>query len=489
VRAVGQPVLAALGLRGDKYLLLQRLAPEGVEGEENAFVLGTTHLKAGLSARFEERRAKEAHVLLEVLGRFLRREDEAVVLAGDLNAHPSPIAQDAEGERLMPLALPVLMEHGGFRCAYTQVAGAPPTYTYWAGWTNRDVKTTFDHVLLRGGLMATAALAMPDAALLSTSACRLPNSQYPSDHLSLVVELGWGGGQASGQASGQAAGLDGHVQDGAHLAMQASATAGGAREIIIDTPETFSSLVTEQTTGGKVWDAAVALFEYLEARPHLLSGQPSVLECGAGTGWLGMSLAARHELSDVVLTEMVQGGALRWLDYNVQRNRDAGVPLKAVRTVALDWAWMSESAEAGRPAACAELLSTSWDLVLGSDLVYNDAGVTMLPRVFAALAKPRATILYAHTFNRFEFLDRDFLKALRAQGLRYREVWPITNEGAAPGHGNPAVASGEGGTNAANVDQDADEGSECSFSGELFPEFRLAVLLIERECDHRAELS
>ena len=119
------------------------------------------------------------------------------------------------------------------------------------------------------------------------------------------------------------------------------------REISVASSEAFASVVTEQTTGGKVWDAAVHLLGYLEAHPHYLVGRPAVLECGAGTGWLGMSLAARHDLSEMVLTEMVQGGALRWLDYNVQRNRDAGVPLTTVRTAALDWAWMDQGAHQG----------------------------------------------------------------------------------------------------------------------------------------------
>ena len=270
-------------------------------------------------------------------------------------------------------------------------------------------------------------------------------------------------------------------------AVRASAAADGMREIMreisVASSEAFASVVTEQTTGGKVWDAAVHLLGYLEAHPHYLIGRPSLLECGAGTGWLGMSLAARHDLSEVVLTEMVQGGALRWLDYNVQRNRDAGVPLTTVRTAALDWAWMDQGANAC-PAACVELLSTRWDLVLGSDLVYNEAGVSMLPCVLAALAQPRTRILYAHTFNRFEFLDCDFLKALRAQGLRYREVWPISDEGTEPAHGTLAAPRGDAEANA--------DGSECSFTGELFPELRLAVLLITRESrdadgDHRGE--
>lgn len=159
-----------------------------------------------------------------------------------------------------------------------------------------------------------------------------------------------------------------------------------APEISIDSAQEFASLVTEQTTGGKIWDAAVMLLEFLEAQPERLGGRPTVIELGAGTGWLGMTLASRRDLSAMVLTEMVQGGALSWLDRNVQRNRDAGVPLASVRTAPLDWSWIvdeptsaaADLAAAERPAAFAELLDTHWDVVLGSDLVYNEAGVQML---------------------------------------------------------------------------------------------------------------
>ena len=86
-----------------------------------------------------------------------------------------------------------------------------------------------------------------------------------------------------------------------------------------------------------------------------------------------MTLASRYDLSKVVLTEMVQGGALAWLDNNVRRNREAGLQLADLSTAALDWSWIDEP-----PPECATVLDAQWDLVLGSDLVYNEVGVQML---------------------------------------------------------------------------------------------------------------
>ena len=237
-------------------------------------------------------------------------------------------------------------------------------------------------------------------------------------------------------------------------------------EVTVADNAEFLAVVSEQTTGGHVWDAAIHLLQFFEARPELLGGRPSVLELGAGTGFLGMTLSTRFDLHQMVLTEMVQGGALEWLDHNVARNREAGLPLADVRTAALDWSWIGEESSAGEDGqrALAELLSTEWDVVIGSDLVYNEVGVEMLPRVVGALARGRTRIFYAHTLNRFEFFDRDFFEALAAAGVACTEVWPadkelVTDFGSAQAGATRSVA-----------------GEQEDFSGELFPDMRVIVI-------------
>jgi predicted nicotinamide N-methyase len=69
-----------------------------------------------------------------------------------------------------------------------------------------------------------------------------------------------------------------------------------------------------------------------------------------------------------------------------------------------------------------DVLGDNWDVVLGSDLVYNNVGVTLLPRVMRALAASGATVLYGHTRGRFELFDIQFLDNLRVEGLRVAEV-------------------------------------------------------------------
>lgn len=68
------------------------------------------------------------------------------------------------------------------------------------------------------------------------------------------------------------------------------------------------------------------------------------------------------------------------------------------------------------------LHSTQWDLVIGSDLVYNDVGCALLPRVLRRFAGPRTTILYAHTRHRFDNYDQMFFEGVAAVGLQCSEV-------------------------------------------------------------------
>ncbi len=93
------------------------------------------------------------------------------------------------------------------------------------------------------------------------------------------------------------------------------------------------------TTGGHTWAASRRLASYLSAaaeQPGL--GRPGlrVLELGAGTGWLGCTVARNlHQTSLVCLTE--QAGGLDWLRHNVHLNRQRGLPLAGVRVQACNW--------------------------------------------------------------------------------------------------------------------------------------------------------
>ena len=61
------------------------------------------------------------------------------------------------------------------------------------------------------------------------------------------------------------------------------------------------------------------------------------------------------------------------------------------------------------------LLSTPWDFIVGSDLIYNEVGSRLLPRVILALSRPHTVTIYCHTKHRFDHLDIEFLDTLQEQ--------------------------------------------------------------------------
>ncbi len=98
------------------------------------------------------------------------------------------------------------------------------------------------------------------------------------------------------------------------------------------------------------------------------------------------------------------------------------------------------------------LSSTPWDFIIGSDLIYNEAGARMLPRVLQALSQPYTQTYYVHTKHRFDHLDMVFLEQLEHVGLEWQEV-------RAPGDLSPPPSPPP--------------------LTDLFPEFRVAVYRIK----------
>lgn len=256
---------------------------------------------------------------------------------------------------------------------------------------------------------------------------------------------------------------------------------------------------TFATTGGHVWRAAHRLADYLEAVADdigLSRPGANVLELGAGTGYLAMVLARNlPSAARVVASEMESGGALEWLRRNLRRNEappdGAPPPWRPglLTAVACDWnvyrgdppassgyeprsvppadtAVSSSSSPRNDAPGIPELDDVPWDLIVGSDLVYDDAGVAALPDVVASLLKrakiarqkakaremmtttrdderreaaeagspkeatpcdpkksaPPPAFVYAHTKYRYELRDVDFFANMKRRGLVMREV-------------------------------------------------------------------
>jgi len=270
---------------------------------------------------------------------------------------------------------------------------------------------------------------------------------------------------------------------------------------------------TFATTGGHVWPAARRLVEYFEAVADdigLSRPGAQIVELGAGTGWLSVALAKNLPNAErVVATEMRAGGALRWLRRNVCANER----IDTLATEECDWSTylggeptksgygddvaddVAPKTDAPRPetektetetetetarsasasSSPSTLDSTAWDFIVGSDLVYDDSGVAMLPRVFRRLLDnahanaraatdggeknatgPPPAAYYAHTKYRYELRDIEFFAEMSRRGLVMTEVRE-PNAPSPPASPEPL--------------------------SQLFPEKRVAVFRIERRED------
>ena len=164
-----------------------------------------------------------------------------------------------------------------------------------------------------------------------------------------------------------------------------------------------------ESTGGKVWDASVRFFDFLESSSVLsTSSRIRVLELGSGCGWLGMRIAKVHSDLSVTMSEQGSFGALEWLNHNISLN-----PELNVSAIELDWARLPD-----------EVCATKWDIVIGAELVYSYEGARLLARVLKEiLSRSGATCFYAHSLNRFESVDECMLAEFSSQGLRVDIVY------------------------------------------------------------------
>lgn len=141
--------------------------------------------------------------------------------------------------------------------------------------------------------------------------------------------------------------------------------------------------------GTVLWPSAVALAHEVVARGDAWKGR-SVLELGAGTGLPGIiaaSLGAR-----VVQTDK-QPLALDACRENAARNGVAGITVRQA-----DWATWDDPA--------------SYDVVIGSDVIYSEAAHPLLRDVLARAVAPNGRALLADPFRKpslglLEMLEQD----------------------------------------------------------------------------------
>lgn len=103
--------------------------------------------------------------------------------------HPAKLRSASGNSRFEGVSsthVPDLSISSPFRSGMREFFGREPEYTNYT----KTFKGCLDYVMYRGDLSVASAKPLPDEAALSVETA-LPNSQYPSDHLPLVLDLKW----------------------------------------------------------------------------------------------------------------------------------------------------------------------------------------------------------------------------------------------------------------------------------------------------------
>eukprot|EP00092_Neocalanus_flemingeri_P008352 GFUD01009006.1.p1 GENE.GFUD01009006.1~~GFUD01009006.1.p1 ORF type:complete len:302 (+),score=89.01 GFUD01009006.1:133-1038(+) len=140
-----------------------------------------THLKAKESPEFIEERKNQSSDICKLVKEIKIQKKTNIILAGDFNASMEEPAYQ-------------LVRKAGMSSAYESVLGAEPEYTTWKVRGQRgsppesEKKRTIDFVFYDSDVIKPAAvLQVPDEAEIGPG--RLPNMEFPSDHMLLVVKF------------------------------------------------------------------------------------------------------------------------------------------------------------------------------------------------------------------------------------------------------------------------------------------------------------
>ena len=204
-------------------------------------------------------------------------------------------------------------------------------------------------------------------------------------------------------------------------------------------------LRTLSTTGGhKIWDASRRLLQYL-AEVGIIASKPGredrLLELGAGTGFLGLSLAKLFPVH-VLITDQKLEAAQALLAANVERNQ-------AIHRGRCTW------------AALDFFVPSTWspgpfDLIIGADMVYTeDICIAFVATVAALLHNSSHRMLYAHTFRRFDHRDTLMLQLLAESNVGVIDV----------ATGDTPVA--------------VEQSGQCFEDFDLFPEQEIRILSLQ----------
>ncbi|KAJ3256939.1 hypothetical protein HK103_005057 [Boothiomyces macroporosus] len=154
-------------------------------------------------------------------------------------------------------------------------------------------------------------------------------------------------------------------------------------------------------TGATVWDSSFVLLKYLESqfKKGLTKDNLSIIELGAGTGLVGLSLGTMLPNAQITLTD--QASVVPLLKFNAENAK-----LSNVRVEILDWK---------QPP-----LLEQYDMIIMSDLITWPELYTPLVNTIDLLSNEETLIVFSHECRSFE-KEQKFYQKL-SKKFRFKNV-------------------------------------------------------------------
>lgn len=190
--------------------------------------------------------------------------------------------------------------------------------------------------------------------------------------------------------------------------------------------EARNLLAASGTTGLRTWEAAIHLGNYLCSNPSLIQGK-SVLELGAGTGYISVLCAAHLGATHTLATDG-SDDVVASLSANFFLNALESSSL--ICAMSLTWGHALVGGETPQWNDGRKI-----DIVLGADLTYDGSGIPALVATFNDLCEFNAEvrIIYAGTV-RNEKTFGVFLETVRRNGLSVEEIeYPVQRKASQEG--------------------------------------------------------
>jgi len=223
------------------------------------------------------------------------------------------------------------------------------------------------------------------------------------------------------------------AQAAKEIQMSAHAEAVGSKDVLgyakwissgSLTPAATPLLIKECSshTGSRVWEGALLQLQWVFQNQQLMKDR-SVLELGAGCGILGLSMAKAGIPREVVISDFdghyvdaETASLMELLTHNAKANM---VSTSGVSIWNLDWARPADAKCCWPPAADATLAQT-YDIVLGSELLYTTEGAALLLQILPKFLADGGTCYLLNNARRTGVAE--FMAGCAGAHLTYSEV-------------------------------------------------------------------